>query len=308
MKYFPILLFLLMCISCSGKPQSNTKDQEKRTPVFEKITVPALITNPQDRADYLLEHYWDKYNFSDTTYIHHPEVIEQAFSNYIFYLANATPEKVGPSIRQMLKKAEVEKVVYNYFTGLYEKYLYDPNAPTRNEEQYIHVLEAIIASPVPDEVEKIRPKHLMVVALKNRLGQKATDFEYIMANGKKGALYGVNAEYLILYFYNPDCATCNVWSQHLAASKLLNELMAGKKLKILSIYPDGDEQQWRDHISEMPTQWINGFDKGTVIKDEEVYDLRAIPSLYLLDKEKVVLLKDATYEQIEAFLYHNSRI
>ena len=38
------------------------------------------------------------------------------------------------------------------------------------------------------------------------------------------------------------------------------------------------------------------------IKEEQVYDLKAIPTLYLLDKDKTVLLKDATAPAIEAYL------
>ena len=32
---------------------------------------------------------------------------------------------------------------------------------------------------------------------------------------------------------------------------------------------------------------------------EQVYDLKAMPTLYLLDAEKRVILKDASFEQVE---------
>jgi hypothetical protein len=43
----------------------------------------------------------------------------------------------------------------------------------------------------------------------------------------------------------------------------------------------------------MPAEWIQGRDEYGLYKNN-VYDLRAIPSLYLLDKDKKVLLKDCT--------------
>ena len=46
---------------------------------------------------------------------------------------------------------------------------------------------------------------------------------------------------------------------------------------------------------------VNPSGKFT-IKEEQVYDLKAIPTLYLLDKDKTVLLKDATAPAIEAYL------
>jgi hypothetical protein len=38
--------------------------------------------------------------------------------------------------------------------------------------------------------------------------------------------------------------------------------------------------------------------------DRELYDLKAMPTLYLLDKDKKVLLKDAPVEQVEQYLAH----
>ena len=42
----------------------------------------------------------------------------------------------------------------------------------------------------------------------------------------------------------------------------------------------------------MPAGWINGYDNGMVITEKRLYNLSAIPSLYLLDSQKRVLIKD----------------
>jgi len=42
-----------------------------------------------------------------------------------------------------------------------------------------------------------------------------------------------------------------------------------------------------------------------MIDQKNLYDLKAIPTLYLLDKDKTVLLKDATAEEIEEYLQKN---
>ena len=45
--------------------------------------------------------------------------------------------------------------------------------------------------------------------------------------------------------------------------------------------------------------WIDGYDAGQRLTREQVYDLKAMPTLYLLDAEKRVILKDALFEQVE---------
>ena len=52
-----------------------------------------------------------------------------------------------------------------------------------------------------------------------------------------------------------------------------------------------------------PEEWYNGFDPDFVIRNETLYNVRAIPSLYLLDSEKTVLLKDAPENRMFEYLY-----
>ena len=49
-------------------------------------------------------------------------------------------------------------------------------------------------------------------------------------------------------------------------------------------------------------EWVNGYDKTFAIKEQQLYDLKAIPTLYLLNKDKTVLLKDAPAQTIEEYL------
>lgn len=51
----------------------------------------------------------------------------------------------------------------------------------------------------------------------------------------------------------------------------------------------------------MSDKWINAYDKEQVLTRDLLYDLSSIPSFYLLDKEKKVLLKDADWNQVMEF-------
>ena len=58
--------------------------------------------------------------------------------------------------------------------------------------------------------------------------------------------------------------------------------------------PDTDLEAWREHLQDYPASWINGYDADQRIEKERLYDLKAIPALYLLDKQKRVMAKDCT--------------
>lgn len=301
-RFLALLAFLFIFNACSGQQTSKTATESKTPRTFEMVSVPAILTEPAERAEYLVKHYWDKFDFSDTTYISLPEVTEQALSNYIDMMKYVSPEVASSSIKRMMNKAEADSSMFAHLAELYEKYLYDPNSPIRDESLYINVLEAIVSAPVFDEVYKIRPSHLLELALKNRVGEPATDFTYTLANGQNGMLYQLKSDYLLLFFYNPDCDACKGISSQLTVSPVITDLIKSKRLKILALYPDEDLEAWKKHIPDVPASWVNAYDSSISLKNDEIYDLKAIPTLYLLDKEKKVILKDITFNQLDQFL------
>lgn len=300
----PVLCFLLLC-SCKNGNASSQSTNETIQDTIKSITlpaIPAMMTAPEQRADFLVKHYWDNVNFADTNYIHHPEVTEQAWADYCDILNHVPLETAQEAMRKTIERTNVDKKVFTYITDLADKYLYDPNSPMRNEEFYIPVLDAMLDSPLLEEIEKVRPKARRELAQKNRIGTKALNFNYTLASGAQGSLYQLQAEYILLFINNPGCHACTETIDALRNAPIINQLLEQKRLTVLSIYPDEELDEWRKHLNEFPQEWINGYDKKFAIKEQQLYDLKAIPTLYLLNKEKTVLLKDATAQAVEEYL------
>ena len=106
-------------------------------------------------------------------------------------------------------------------------------------------------------------------------------------------------------FYNPDCKECQITTAELKRSTAISEAVSSGKLKVLAVYLDEDIEIWKKHINDIPASWINGYDKTLSVRNNEIYDPKAIPTLYLLDKEKIVLLKDAIIGEIQTYLETN---
>ena len=68
----------------------------------------------------------------------------------------------------------------------------------------------------------------------------------------------------------------------------------------MAIYPDAQLDEWKKEV--YPKDWINGYDHTQSINNEGLYDLRAIPMIYLLDSQKRVIFKDAPVELVETYL------
>ena len=74
------------------------------------------------------------------------------------------------------------------------------------------------------------------------------------------------------------------------------------RLAIVNVYIDDDLNAWRQHLQGFPRNWYNGYDTDHVIRRDLIYNIRGIPSLYILDKDKRVVMKDAPEENVLRFL------
>jgi len=285
-------LAVLLLWGCGGAEKRPVKPVEAQAPrMFRAAAVPSTVP-PEERAAYLRDHYWDRFDFRDTTLLAELDTTEmvRAFFTYVTHLA--APDDRAP-IDTLMRRASVSKPMTLYFAMLARRVLYDPNSPARSDELYIPVLEALAASPWLDRWERLAPENELRMASQNRIGRPANDFRYTTADGRTGRMYDIRADYLLLFINNPGCAMCKTVREAVSGSPMLNELIERGKLKVLALFPDEDLTEWQAYRPNIPARWINAYDKGCAIRDGGLYDLKAIPALYLLDRDKRVMVKDA---------------
>ena len=300
MKHLQLLFWIgILCslTACGGGTSQQTATPPK--PLHEFATpVPPVTFGREQQVEFLRKHYWDQFRFADTTALAAIDTMAMIkhFGQYAM-LVSAETETIRadiPAMRRLMQQASSSRPMMDFFLFLAETVLHDPNSPLRNDELYIPVLEAQLAAPWYDEYERIAPAFDLEMVRKNRIGHPAADFCYTTADGRTRSLYALKADYTLLFFNNPDCAMCKELREQIGASPVLAPLIASGCLKVLALYPDEDLAAWRAYQPNIPANWINAYDKGCVIRGEQRYDVNAIPSLYLLDSEKRVLVKDAS--------------
>jgi hypothetical protein len=84
----------------------------------------------------------------------------------------------------------------------------------------------------------------------------------------------------------------------MASTPEIASLIDEGRLQVVDIYIDQEIEDWKAHIPEYPAAWINGYDHNYAIRTDLLYNVRGIPSIYLLDKDKTVLMKDAVQEKV----------
>ena len=253
---------------------------------FPYPAIPDTLRSVEQRAGYLSEHYWDNYNFADTLLLKNKEVTEQGFVNFIdilnrFTLDNASKGVAHKDIAQkgiarkditqqgiacFTRKAFSNAAAKERFENLIEHYFEDQLSPVRNDRVYLIFLEEMKNSPCFDETEKERIAFKIKTTNKNLPGDIAINFKFKDENGKEHQLSDYKDQKVILYFYDPDCENCH------EVSAWLKQQTIPADIKVLKMIAD-------NHISY-------------------IYSLTNMPTIFLLDKENKVILKDCTAQEL----------
>lgn len=285
--------------------QTETTGNAAGHALFPAPEIPSVITAPNERRIYLTTHYWDNFDFADTLLLDNRDVTEQGFVNHISLLSGgvSSPEEVNQSFDNLCSRMESHPYARKLFMRLFDDYLYNPNSPLYNEQLYLAYLERMQKSQAIDDATKSTLAFRQKLISRNQPGTLASDFTYYLPDGQARTLQrtSVPGNRLLLVFYDPECPGCHEIMQEMLHDQALAEAVADGKLTVLAIYTEGNPEAWRKDLSNLPNDWTVGTDREA-IKLNALYDLKAMPSLYLLDGNKKVILKDAPYSRIRAEL------
>ena len=284
---------------------------------FHDVLPPAMMEDPQDRAEYMAQNMWNSLTDPSRTYpcdsllvsgVRRTDV-EQKFANWTQVLGMSSRPVAEKSVSRLYDRAlacekkDTSSNVFETFASLVDKYLFDPNSPLRDEDLYGAYASRLAAYEGYTEVQKEKYARDARLCALNKVGTKAADFRFADRRGKIRTLYGVEAPYTLLFFSNPGCEACMSIINVLKEDPQISGMISSGRLKVLNIYIDEDLDAWRSYMPIYPDEWYNGFDPDFVIRNETLYNVRAIPSLYLLDSDKTVLLKDAPENRMFEYLY-----
>ena len=299
---FKIILLSFIILFCSISYAIAKKVPEEKK--FSLPELPDTLKTPKDRANYLVLHYWDHFNFTTTPA--ELKAFEQIFVDFVYILPHADKESAVNAIINLISCAEKEQTgkMTTVCLELAEKYLYEIQSPFHQEEYYIPILQYLLSKDnsveQPDE-KKAGLQNKIERLFKNRQGELATDFPITLASGEESSLYQQKGDSILLLFFDPDCHNCMETIRLLKTHPPLLSLVREGKVKILAVYPGENSQTWKNYQQQLPENWISGCNSDLSVREKELYELRILPTLYLLDKNKKVVLKNITPSRLESY-------
>jgi thiol-disulfide isomerase/thioredoxin len=272
---------------------------------------PYFFTNPKEDPrlqDFeKREHFWDEFDANNSQLINTPLYTEHIL-NYLRYLMNPNMNFSEEEKTAGFKRAV--DVIIRKFAGNEKnhafafKYLSLGFKEIGEEEvlQYLDENYKDLASQCFDEFEKTEFEKRMVGYAAMKVGNKAPDFELkeerVKSKEKSSktggeSLYKVKSEKTIIVFWSSSCPHC------MEEMPKLNEWAANQKnLKVIAVSLDTDMELHTQSIQQFSNMLHTCDYKGWDTEAATKYFIAATPTFILLDKDKMILGKYASWTQV----------
>lgn len=259
------------------------------------------VTDPNFTYKYYKKHYFDNTDFSDHRILRTPNFYGKV-EEYLEKLTVKHPDSIIASAKLIIEKARSNKEVFRYCVQNLT-YKYETSNIMGMDAVFVDLAENYYLSGDAywaDEatIEKIRDR---VQRLKpNLLGKQAPKLILLDTLMRPVNALNIKANYMVLYFYDPDCGHCKKKTPQLRD-------LYNSKLKDLGVVVVGADikkevDKWKKYVKDQKLNWVNLADPNMQSNFRYEYNIDTTPQVYVLDANKKIIAKKLDVDQVEEFI------
>ena len=247
--------------------------------------------------------YFNNIDFADERLLYTP-VYHSRLRIFFNNVLIQQPDTIIQEAERILEKASQNDEVFEYTLWFITNNA-DHSQMMGMDKVFVHMVDNYYTTDQVDWVDEQQLHNLKERADNKRpllLGEKTPDVTLYDPNKDAVSLHDIDAEYLILYFWDSECPYCRE-----AAPKLeetYNELRR-HGVRVVAMNTDADQQKWLETIETYPDTWIHLHDIHNETTFMDDYDIYAIPQIFILNANHEILAKDIGVENVGRFIREN---
>ncbi|HZX63265.1 MAG TPA: thioredoxin-like domain-containing protein [Bacteroidales bacterium] len=269
--------------------------------------VPEIPTLSNGRKDstfayrYIKAHYWDGTDFTDDRLLRTP-VFDNKLKKYFDKILYQNPDSIIKETDILIEKARPNPEMFKYLVW-YATYHSENSEIMGFDRIFVHVVDSYylthqVTWERPAVVENLIKKANKISPL--LIGQIPPNMVMLDTNNQPVSMYSVKSNFLILFFWDPDCGNCEQEIPKLKEFYDKNKDTFG--LKIFTICSDSSLVKWKLAIRKKKMDWINVNGPRTLTGDyHEQYDISTTPVVYILNNRKEIIAKRLVTDQLLQF-------
>ena len=272
---------------------------------------PVTRQDTLDNYEYYKKHYWDGVTFMDDRVVRTPFFLPR-FERYYRDILPQAPSVIIKDFDYKLLLARTSPEMYKFMLNwLTDEYL-NPKY-MGHDSILVHLFNKYHSQGLTSwlnekQMETITRRAYMVMS--NLVGEKAANLEMADTAGKPKSLYGLDAEYTLVIFWDPTCGHCKEEIPRI--DSIYRASWKAHKVRIFAVLSEDKKKEWVDYIREHGIgEWTNVYQTKEMEKQvadaqrpsfRQLYDVTQTPTLVLLDKEKRIIAKKLGWKQLNELL------
>lgn len=273
--------------------------------------VPKTYQDSLENYNFYKAHYWDGVSFMDERIIRTPFFLPKLQRYYREVLPQAPDSLIKDADYKLLlarSSPEMFKFLLNWLTDEYfnPKYM-------GQDAVFVHLFEKYHSkglSPWLNEKQMETITRRAYMQMSNLVGEQAANLEMLDINDKPISLYETNSEYTIVLFWDPTCGHCKEEVPRI--DSIYRASWKQQNVKIFAVLTENTKEEWKKYIDEHHlTDWTHAYQTKEMEQAiaasqrpgfRQLYDVTMTPILYLLDKNKRIIAKKLTWQQLNDML------
>jgi len=283
---------------------------------------------------YYKKHFWEGVNFQDDAMLRNPffaNKIKQYFNTVVVQHPDSICVEIDKIMLKTQPGTKMNMLLLAYFTSTYEipkimgmdkvfVYMVDNYFKTGKAKGVYDdsVIQLIINRGnilAPLQLGKTAPElymidiptHDKIAKMGFDIAKTSEEITKIYYDNKAEieksytTLSSVNADYLILLFWDVDCGHCQKEVPKIL--ELYHDLLKEKKnVQVFGVYTQNEFDKYKKYIADNKVDWINVYDGVHINNLKDKYDVVTTPVIYILDKNKVIKAKGIGSEAIRSII------
>jgi len=275
--------------------------------------VPPAAKHPGGKYDstyayqYYKSHYWDGVEFNDERLVRTP-FFEPKLDRYYKELVPPNPDSVIKEVDRMILYSRSSKEMYKFFMVHFVQKYVNPEFMGQDAvfvhlfEKYINTGKTDFFTPQYREFMNKRAYSLMA----NLIGRPAANLEMVDSLDKPRELYGIKSDMVVVCFWDPTCSHCKEEVPRL--DSIYQAKWKKQGVTMYGVMTDGGKENWTKfiqehhlndwvHVYQLPSKEVENNTAGKA-SYKQLYDVYQTPLLYLLDKDKRIVAKKLSIDQL----------
>jgi thiol-disulfide isomerase/thioredoxin len=270
-----------------------------------EFKVSPVVKNPDSvkwirEYNYNKNHYFDNINLNDDRILRTP-ILYGKLNTFFTNVVVQSSDSINKEIDKLVNKCKGNYKMFQY-VSVYLFNHFRESEIMGHDAVMVKLADDIYLSGKADWVTKefkADLKKQIDLIRPNLIGKKAENLVMDSFKGIFVSLYDVEKEFTILYFWEPNCGHCKEATPKLKAyyDKVKND-----NIEVFAVCTTSDKPAWTKYIEENKITWINGWDPDRNSHFDYYYNVQSTPMVYILDRNKKIIAKKLSVEDIEGFI------